>query len=648
MRKSEVRSGAIVLSFCDKPDIESLKLKGKNIWNENESSSIAIYDYLDRKEYDSATHRTEILERKMKSGSLSVRWKFAGAPFIISQTFASVGGNAVSCETSVSLPKGRYRTVRVSCNFPLPSRQKFPASDWQVWSASSNAPWNLNRINHLNISYDHIWEHTSIPAVTVYDENNDIGQTFAKPFDVPAPGLSFRITNVGDWNPEDERSLNVVNDYLGCGGGREVKVSFVMKFHRGDWRDGLGWLCSKYREYFEPYDEAIWEYAGGMICGNITMGEEKIKLLKKSGMKWFEIHEFFPCYGYYMPEEKEWYSLNKTNELHGKDRPPYLVTHERVEKYIRMLKKNDIGVFLYWQTGEIYTELAKKFSDSILKDKDGSIIKAFPGTYGVNFALSTPWGQYVRDQAVKLIERFPESDGLFVDNLCYKWFDFSRDDGVSSADNRPCSKTTFGFHELLKEVAAFLRKRGKFTFANGPINVEVQRHIDGFVAETETELLGYLGYMAVYKPLGIIIYSSERLMPTLMDCLRYGADIGVFSSMSAEDARVYARYLPLLKKFKNRRWCLQPHALKIHGETDGNIFTGRENPYVISLIPRAYSHAGNTGVEICAGDTDRIRTVDLYSPESSSVERIKKFSRKNGKIILDVPSCGIPGLLVLK
>lgn len=648
MHRLKIKSRDLFLSLKDKPNIESLKFKGKDIWNENEFSCIKLHDYLTGKEYDSSSHKTEILEWKESAGSVFIKWRFSVAPFIIRQTFVPVEDNAVSCETVVSIPKNRYRTIRMSFNYPLPSRKKFPSSDWQLWSASSNAPWKLKRINHLNISYDHIWEHTSIPAVTVYDEKNDIGQTFVKPFDVPAPGLSFRITNVGDWNTENERSLSVINDYLGCGGGREARVSLVIKFHRGDWRDGLGWLCSRCKEYFEPHDSKIWEYAGGMICGNITMGEEKIKFLKKSGMKWFEIHEFFPCYGYYMPEEKEWYSLNKTNEMHGKDRPPYLVTHQKVEKYIRMLKKNGMGVFLYWQTGEIYTELAKKFKDSILKDKDGSIIKAFPGTYGVNFALSTPWGQYIRDQAVKLIERFPESDGLFVDNLCYKWFDFSRDDGISSADNRPCSKTTFGFHELLKEVAAFLRKRGKFTFANGPINVEVQRHIDGFVAETESELLGYLGYMGVFKPLGIIIYSSERLMPTLMDCLRYGADIGVFSGMSSEDVSIYARYLPLLKKFKYRRWCLEPHALKIHGEADGNIFTTRENPYVVSVIPRAYTHSGRTGIEIYAGNTDRIKTVDLYSPENSSVERIKKFSRKNGKIILDIPSTKIPGLLVLK
>ncbi|MBN1445887.1 MAG: hypothetical protein JW957_07260 [Candidatus Omnitrophica bacterium] len=627
-------------------NLDRLKFKGKDIWDAGCHASVSIYDYLTRKEYSSGEHKTELLEKKNKKGSLCIKWKFSRAPFIVSQVFAAVEKDAVSCETSVSVQGGKYRTIRVSFNYPLPSRTKFPGSDWHVWSASSDAPWRLDKTNHLNISYDHIWEHTSIPAVTVYDEKNDIGQTFVKPFDVPAPGLSFRITNVGDFNVEDERSVSIVNDYLGCGNGRDAKISLKMKFHRGDWRDGLGWLCSEYKEYFEPYDESIWEYSGGMICGNITMGEDKIKFLKKAGMTWFEIHEFFPCYGYYMPEEKQWYSLNKTNEMHRKDRPPYLVTHERVEKYIEMLKRNGIASFLYWQTCEIYTELAKKFGDSLLKNRDGSIIKAFPGTYGMNFALETPWGQYVKGQAVKLMERFSEADGIFVDNLCYKWFDFSRDDGISSADNLPCYKTTFGFHKLLGEVAAFLRKRGKFTFANGPINVEVQRHIDGFVAETDPKLLGYLGYMSVFKPLGIIIYSSESLMEALMNCLRYGADIGVFSGMNSEDVKTYKKYLPLLKKFKGRRWCLEPHALKLHGGAEGNIFASEEKGYLVSVVPGCVPIAVKAGVEVCVKDADRIKSVDSCVP-GGAPERIK-FGRERGKIILDVPAKKVPALLVLK
>ncbi len=628
-------------------NLNRLQFKGKDIWDAGCSAIFSIYDYLTGKEYDTASHKAEILEKKKEKGSFFLKWKFSGAPFVIKQVFRAQDRDTVSCETSVSVPGGKYRTVRVSFKYPLPSRTKFPGSDWHIWSASSDAPWRLDRTNHLKISYDHIWEHTSIPAVTLYDGKHDIGLTFVKPFDVPAPGLSFSIVNVADWNIEDERSLSVVNDYIGCGNGREAKISLKMKFHRGDWRDALGWLCSEYKDYFEPYDKAIWEYSGGMICGNITMTEEKIKFLKSAGMKWFEIHEFFPCYGYYMPEEKQWYSLNKTNEMHRRDRPPYLVTHEMVEKYIKMLKRNGIASFLYWQTCEIYTKLAEKYKESLLKNADGSIIKAFPGTYGMNFALETPWGQYVEKQAEKLVERFSEADGIFVDNLCYKWFDFGMDDGVSSAGNRPCYKTTFGFHKLLEEVAAFLRKRGKFTFANGPINVEVQRHIDGFVAETEAALMGYLGYLAVFKPLGIIIYSSEQLMESLMNCLKYGAaGMGVFSEMSSEDLKIYRSYLPLLKRFKGRRWCLQPHALKLHGGAEGNIFVSEENGYLVSVVPGDIPIAGKAGIEICVKDADRIKSVDLCVPGGTS-ERIKT-GREKGKIMLDVPAKKLPALLVLK
>jgi len=242
------------------PNIISLKFKGKNIWDKNQCARISVYDYLTGKEYNSFSHKLKILDWEEKSEVLFLKWRFLSAPFIIKQTFKVIENDAISYETHISIQKGKYRTVMVKFDFPLPSYKNSPHSDWNIWSASPTAPWKIKKINHLTISYDHIWEHTSIPAVTLYDEKSDIGQTFLKPFEIPAPGLSFKITNVRDWNVENERTLGIINNYLGCGEGRDANVSLIIKFHKGDWRDGLGWLCSKYKEYFEPYDEKIWEY----------------------------------------------------------------------------------------------------------------------------------------------------------------------------------------------------------------------------------------------------------------------------------------------------------------------------------------------------------------------------------------------------
>ena len=628
------------------------------------AAGVEIHDRQAKLDYSDLSDRVSMISSKItqkkNAAVLKVVKHIEGADFDIEEDY-QIFEDHLKWDLTIKTRRKECREVALDFALPLPRTtplyMAMEKCHWRFWAATHDAPGDIETINHRTFSYDHIWDnHISIPAFCLYEPELDIGLTMVKPFELPIPSFRFNLSNVSDFNVENASSLKAENLYLRSGGGHSPKASLILIAHEGDWRPGLGWLFDKYKDHFMPGNAKVHDIEGSMVCGCMgghqeVSSEKTIAQLKKAGLAWEEIHCYFPHYGVYVPEKEPWWSLEK---LHKRPKP-YRVTTKKMKEYIDFLHKQDVKNVLYWHTGLIYGKLAKKNqAESISRDADGNELlhmRHGHAYYWVNFDVNLPAGEYMLDQARKLIETYPKTDGLFIDNLCYRYFDFGHDDGITMVDGKKCYKVTFAYPELIKKVCELAHKKNKVTFCNGPVNVEIQRHIDGHMAEgANPELLAYVGYLGLVKPIVSLPYNMAE--ETIIGCLKYGAYPSVVFAPTEEDIDLFVRYRPVFDCFRGRRWVLTPHALRLPEGIDGNIFKTRGGDYIVPLLPGRKSVVDEGGfckdvqIEVNLDDAGRISNIYLFSVDTQVWSELD-FARRNKRIKFVVPEHGTASMALL-
>ena len=570
---------------------EAVTHKAKIFWN-SMLPQITVTDELENKVIECPDGWQRV---QGKDNALGMQ--LPGTPLYVSQEFAEADGRYI-WDLYFHLPDGAdFRSIQVDVKFPLPSRKD--SSDvnysWMCWAPGPDLPIELGWVGRRTFSYDHIGDHISIPMITLYDEENDLGITYYKPFEVKAPAMDYRITNIRDFTIENGQDLTVETRHLAVTPEKPAHVSIGIFSHEGDWRPALGHMVQAYPDYFNCHLDAPSGSDGPMICGafdsRIPFSESTVKRLRTLDFTWEEVHTYFPFYGCYDPDADEWDGLLKLEQPDG----TMLVNRKIIHDRIGILKRAGVKAYLYWQPGECYAPFAEEhFPDSIIRDMNGSADEAWMHCLFMNYDINGPWGKYILNQAVCLLDEYPEADGLFVDNLVYRLCDFTSSDGVTAWKNRPCYKITFAYDELMTELRRILNDRGKGLMCNGALSIELSRFVDGIMAETFSKLLGYLQYLSVNKPLVLLDYNITE--PSMWPCMMTGAFPALNLPPSEgcanngglsfeEKERLFKTYLPLLLPLKGRRWVLSPHPLTLPGGVNGNIFVLPDGNYAVTLIP---------------------------------------------------------------
>ena len=566
---------------------------------------------------------------------------FKGAPFRMLYSFTS-DRREIRWDVAFELKAGEQaRSLRIELVAPTLANPMASHQDhrpgWELWAPLAGAPfafshsggwghsassWDMQRFPYSSVNSGN---GIGVPVIDLYSAGLDVGLAMAAPFDLPKPELNIEVDKL--WG-----EVRFIYTNIGLRPGTRPVAAMLLHVHAGDWRPALGWLFKKYGDYFTAGDPKIVKQEGPMTYGFPVLSDATIRQWKRDmGFRWTEAL-FCPSFENLAPREKEWmFDMMAPNSDGPKNR--IACTRDMVRQYLRRLNRHGVASFAYFNACECGAEIAERdFSESRMQLDNGRWRKAWIFSdrkrfnWNMNPDPATKWGRHVLAQARRMFAVFPELSGLFFDQLCYRTLDFSRDDGVTMFQNRPCFDTHTVFPRMVQAVLKILRSKGRTVFANGPYNIEVQKGIDGLMSEGSVEGLAKYGYICLAKPLMILTYGSKlpAFEHTLKVCLKFGAFPDVRDHLtqtprqhiSPAEKDVYARYLPLLETLRGRRWVFHPHALVMPPGYDGNVFRSPRGRYIVTFFPEESVSVDRA--DLCGPREIRLRLPDLGRRRSAA------------------------------
>jgi len=670
----------------DAGNIESflLKEKGIELLPGGLSSGLAIEDVAKKKLFfDLECSKVEDIEMiKCESRrTLSIIKTFNEAAFRIKELF-SLFKDHMKWEVSVKTDLDKEREVCIYFVFPCFTRRthlflanhEAPIKPEDFFQLTGQWGADITLVKHRMFEYGGRSPNiTVIPAATIFNPEKDYGITFLEPLDVPKSLIQFFFL------PEKpETSFVIVNRHLRLGPRTDAYACILIKEHEGDWRPGLSWILEKYPEYFKAEDKNIFKFEGSMLCDYINP-PQRIEQWLREGLKWQEIHFHFPFYGLYAPKKKEWTSVTSieaASQLNLKrlsrlgrrgpiyDAPVYKVSEEDIRRYINFLHQKGVAAFMYYQIFECNGDYAEEnFKKSIVTNELGRFRRGWMYTYLMNPDPKYRWFKHLLQQIERLLIKYPNCDGLFLDRADYRELDFSHDDGVTMVENRPCYMIGFGFQKAVEQIANILHERGKSIWTNGPTSIEATKRIDGVMAEGHPFWLKTLQYLClirplIFLPLGENASHEPRMTErNLKLCLEVGAYPHVTPLQPEEYLKknlfLFDLYLPLLRFLNGRRWVLTAHALKLPERLGGNIFQTSNGHYVVTLISwdrslfdsrRSYSE--NLQIRVSLKDAGEIKEVYLLSVDYKDWYKLS-YRLESREIIISVPWHSTASMILL-
>jgi hypothetical protein len=636
-------------------------------------SGLRIYDELRQREFSDLKDPgtvTNASESNSAGGAVfSFEKRYPGAEFVVYETFR-INPDHVRWDVRVKKTSGPDRTIRVVQFAPL------PLGHYQAWAPISDAPFQIKPWLPFSIDYGQSTSgavgegrsRTTIPMMVFYSLRNKRAISFTTPFEVPSVRVRF-LTNTGvesdfHWNsrqyPMQERPYFLVShEYLGARDHKDVEAGLLIATHPADWRPALGWLYSKYKEYFDP-DPSFDRWDGSFVSGYSMMkdsltSEDLRKVYagrRDRGARWEELHGHFPWYGMMIPDPsvKSW-----IDESHPA--PETTSTRAKIAEHCKLTKEFGIGTFLYYNVTESeYWYAQKQFQDSIAKSEAGKPIGAFRSErypdkracWLMNADPSTGFGKYMIQQARDMVETYPAAAGFFWDVYGRSYmFDFAHDDGITMINNKPAYYPEFMYQRLMNDhIRPLLRSKGMLITANKPVTVVSSKGLDGIMAMEDAPREDSPAWITAQSYLGlnrhVMILESDATNAEMMflHCLRYGmfdTDLNVTDRRSnplsaellAHNQGLVKQYRPFIEMFRGKQWIFYPQALELPKNTEGNIFRLKDGSVMISMVS-AWKHLRNaqaveSGLEVTCRLPDaadmkaaKITAVDLG--ESASVQ----------------------------
>jgi hypothetical protein len=605
---------------------------GNQLWN-GYPGNLEIIDELHGKIFRSANanNTQKILTENKNTLTFEKSWH--DCDFIAREIWTAFE-DCLSWRIEVSLRPGcAERSIRIKQLFPYPH----PAYNLYAWSANERFPCALETLGGLHLYYGDACYGTVIPAVTLYDTEKNIGFTLAKPFDMKSARLAFYFM---DYHSE---GITIENTNFYLGNGKPAVAELLIRAHEGCWRPGLGWLYHKYPEYFDPPNSQVYEFEGGFMITNPYTRDSYLKKVSQFGykynVKWAEIHNHFPCYGDYAPTKKEWDSVIR-HDYPEVSAPKEKLSVEKINRHVQSLHENNIKGLLYFQcTGDAFVPFVEKhFLGSVARDAFGKKVPTWKDCCFANASPETAFGKHINRQIDKLVADYPDIDGVFVDQMCYQMLDSAHHDGVTACSNKPAAMFGYSYEENLKKLSAILHSQGKVIWGNGPFNVEVQKNIDGIMAEGVSGIAETYKYLCLTKPLLVHTYPDkpENIEKMFRHCLLCGGSYSIGASsklpepepIEGKAQEVFARCIPLVEKLFNRKWVFAATPLKIPAQFDGNIFyTDNGDGLLITLVSK-YSRLVDFKYNI-----DRNIEIIVNIKKLKSVNCVESFSCHTGKKI---------------
>ena len=560
-----------------------------------------------------------------------------------------LGGQALCCDVELSTSLSEPRESRIE--FSMPVLESMTKAFW----VDNNTPASLDDLPTEQVVYrgfNMMSTAMVIPSLTVYNEALDVGLGFVAPFDLPKPGLCFRLDT-------QERRLEISNFYLRLAKDEPAQAAVYIVPHEGCWRPSLAWMLKTWPDYFRPGTPGAIETPGWYRLGSPLEGATELKAFRDAGAKWFQIHSHFPFYGLYMPDDDAWNVVvgladqgkaDLATWERGETQGGYPNTYDKMRQAIRLRQDNGLQSFLYFQSFELWNQYSKKYySGDVAKGRNGGGHVAWSNCSLMNPDPAYAWGQHIAKQIAKVPQEYPALDGIFYDRDDYRDYDYAHDDGVTMDVDAPVYMLGFAQQQINDVVTGVLRKHKMGIFTNGPTSVEVTKYIDGIMCETNC-IAGCLQYLGLARPMVLLPYffesgSYDTTPRETEEKIKTALCMGYFPSLTYGDdtcKEIDARYKHLFDLMQDREWVLSPRPLTLPEGIEGNIFRTPDRDYVVALVDFGRSVVAgdvptrDVAVEINVPDAKRIGHCHVLSGDGVEGQELR-FSREGQVIRATIP-----------
>ena len=599
--------------------------------------AVRIYDEADDRWYDDLRTPFTIHDARRDGNGIRLTRRYADAPFTVDLELR-LEEDAFHWEVTAekASPDVADRSLRVYFSFPL-------IAGWDVWAPCANGEITFDGMTPFEFMYVQVpyvsRQEIILPMVSHYHRELNVGYSMVEPIDANVPAAKF-IFNNGEkcfnWGSmhKDLRNIPVleaVNYYVGLVGERPMRTKVMLMFHEGDWRCGLGMVYSRWREYFEPFNPAIYEREGGFLCGGVDNSDEVDKLLAM-GLKTLEVHGHFSEYCDYFNHGRDRWLRNRTRErvYHrmvrertggpspkawqapspvsaadveqflaarsdqeiaeyvGEGDPARLYhTREDIKRRLQVLC--DAGIACHWYfnyTDGYRPRVEKDWPDSISRDEDGEPIPS--GWYMCHNMNADPrwsFGKFCYESAKRIFDEYPMLSGFFLDCFRHYEIDFAHDDGVTVVSGRPCYSMSRSYDGIQRMIAEdVLAPRDLTSFANKPMSIRSMRYVDGQLLEGCGDVYEEKFFWAsIACPLFFLFTRPEEPVDFY---LRRSVLHGAWPTLverTDENIALYRRYLPLYEQFRRRVFCFEPDPMRVPANSRGKLYTAPDG-YVAGII----------------------------------------------------------------
>jgi hypothetical protein len=457
----------------------------------------------------------------------------------------------------------------------------------KIWTARRDYPREIWDVGGQTVYYGDVCFGSMIPIVTLYDPVTNAGLTVAK-----APG---RIGGRFAFRFEDYHGTGMYVEVSNLKIGDEpVEITLLFCGHEGCWRPGLAWYKNEFPEYFQPIVKDVFSNSAFAITNPFT---DK-KYLQKYHPNWVEIHNHFPNYGEYVPEEDTWTSVIAHDYPAIAKERDLTVTRDMMHQHMADLHKENIRAMYYFQcSGDAFIPWAEKhFPEDFARDAGGHLIPTWNDCVMLNSGSGTKFSQFVKKRIDDLLELYPEIDGVFADQTCYQTIDYAHKDGRTAFEGQEGYEYGLSIEENLKILADKLHALGKPILANGPFDMECARYADAIMSEGVSGNFDTQKYLCTDKLLLIHSYPYTPLIAEkiMRGCILSGASWSyggsstlIYPAWSDEVAQIYNTYLPLVKAVFGAEILLTPNPLLVtpNDMVRAEIFRSRQkDEYLVGVV----------------------------------------------------------------
>ncbi len=589
---------------------------------------LRVYDERAGRWYDDLHDRFRITKAVKRGNRITLTKRFAGAAFVLTERLELDETSLVWTVQAVKANgKVLDRSLRVGFNVPL-------HAGWDVWAPCADGQFTFDgmdsfNFNHLQVSYISPRE-IILPVVSHYSKDLDVGYSVLLPIPDKVPAARFQFENgqkLFNWGNNlkpvwKAPTLEVLNYYIGLVGDRTMTTRVELVFHEGDWRPGLGKVYRKYRPYFDPDSQAIYDFEGAFHCGGTYVAEDT-KHWTALGLKTLEVHGHFKYYGdYYQAGQDRWLrnavieglyrrwrqqgrqadawevwdwvhshsDEEIADELFGPDwrkedidlEKALYHRREDIKRDLQTIVKAGICPFWYFNYTDGFRPMAEqRWPDAICRDQAGQPVPSgWQMCHNILADPGTSFGRFCEESARKILAEYPTLVGFFLDCFRHYEIDYAHDDGITVVDNRPAYSVNFSYDWITRRLKELMRATGRpmALFANKPQNLRCMRHVDGQLLEGDGDVYEEKYFWASIAMPNFFMWTSNR--HSTDENLRRAVLHGCFPKVGkdpdmtdAEQLALYRKYLPLYEAFRRRVLCFEPDPLRVPRGARGKLYT---------------------------------------------------------------------------